>query len=270
MRAQIVAILRLELKKTFFSRRSWWLYFLLAGPPALAVAHSLIVLSHGHFRRGIPEESMVFAGMFQLFYLKLAIFFGCLAIFSNLFRGEVLEKTLHFYLLAPVRREVLMAGKYLAGLIVAAVLFSLSAALAWFGMFFHFGQGFREFFWQGGGMAQLGWYLTVMALAAVGYGAAFLTAGVMFRNPMIPAAMLMVWESINGYLPATLQKLSVIFYLKSLCPVQVPMRGPLALIAVVAEPAPAWIAIPGLLAVSTLVLLYAARKVRGMEISYSE
>ena len=58
---------------------------------------------------------MVFAAMFQFFYLRAAIFFGCMGIFSNLFRGEMLEKTLHYYYLTPMRRELLVAGKYLAG-----------------------------------------------------------------------------------------------------------------------------------------------------------
>ena len=44
----------------------------------------------------------------------------------------------------------------------------------------------------------------------------------------------------------------------------------LALIAVTAEPAPVWLAIPGLLVVSLLVLLYAAAKVRRIEVNYSE
>jgi hypothetical protein len=236
----------------------------------LTFGHSLLEMSHGNWSCSIGQDGMVYATIFQLFYLKLLIFFGCLAIFSNLFRNEVLEKTLHYYFLAPVRREVLLAGKYLAGLIAAAILFAGSAALAYFGIFLHFGQSFREFFWSGAGFEQLLWYVTVMALASVGYGAAFLTAGIVFRNPMFPAAVLMVWESINGYLPATLQKFSIIFYLKSLCPVPVPMRGPMALIAVVVEPAPAWLAIPGLLVVSALVLFYAASKVKEMDVSYTE
>jgi hypothetical protein len=36
------------------------------------------------------------------------------------------------------------------------------------------------------------------------------------------------------------------------------------------EPTPAWLAIPGLLVVSALVLAYAAAKSRKLEVSYSE
>ncbi len=52
------------------------------------------------------EDRKIFAGVFQYFYLRLAIFFGCVGIFMNLIRGEMLDKTLHFWFLAPVRRAV--------------------------------------------------------------------------------------------------------------------------------------------------------------------
>ena len=76
------------------------------------------------------EDSIIFAAMFLFYYLRAGIFFGCMGIFSNLFRGEMLEKTLHYYFLTPLRRELLVAGKYLAGLIVALALFGCSVALA--------------------------------------------------------------------------------------------------------------------------------------------
>ncbi len=74
-------------------------------------------------RDNLGDDSMVFAGVFQFFFLRLAIFFGCLGIFMNLFRGELLDQSLHFYFLAPIRREALMAGKFLAG-VLATSLFS--------------------------------------------------------------------------------------------------------------------------------------------------
>src|SRR5262249_30292379 len=47
------------------------------------------------------DDRAVFAGIFQYFYLRLAIFFGCLGIFMYLFRGEMSNRTLHFWFLAP-------------------------------------------------------------------------------------------------------------------------------------------------------------------------
>ncbi len=217
----------------------------------------------------LNEDYHVYAGIFQFFYLRLGIFFGCVGIFSNLFRGEVLEKTLHYYFLAPVRREVLALSKYLAGLAAAIFFFAGSVALAWLLIGAHFGPGWREFL-LGNGLAQLGWYTLTAVLACLGYGAVFLVMGLVSRNPMLPAALVMVWEGINAFLPSFLQRFSVIFYLKSLSPVEVPVTGGLAILAVASDPAPAWLAISGLLAVSGLVLYVAARQARTMEISYSE
>ena len=66
-----------------------------------------------------------------------------------------------------------------------------------------------------------------------------------------------------------LKKLSILFYLKSLLPVEMPVSGVGAILAVVTEPTPAWIAIPGLLSVTLLVLIFAALRIRRMEISYA-
>src|ERR1035437_2993924 len=126
---QIGSVLRLEMKKTFLSKRGWWVYFLAAGPVGLTLLHWLIEISHHNGRHSMGEDSLVFAGLFHFYYLRLGIFFGCVGIFSNLFRAEMLEKTLHYYFLTPLRREALVAGKYLAGLSVALVLFVGSTAV---------------------------------------------------------------------------------------------------------------------------------------------
>jgi ABC-type transport system involved in multi-copper enzyme maturation permease subunit len=270
-RRQLAGILRLELKKSFFARRGLWIYLLALGPLVLTIGHSLYTKARGLGPRcSIAEDSMVFAAMFQFFYLKFAIFFGCVAVFTNLFRGEVLERTLHYYLLAPVRREVLLAGKYIAGLTATAILFGLSTMLAFLTISMHFGQEYWNYILRGPGLQQMGWYVAIAVLACIGYGAIFLFMGLTYRNPMIPAATVMVWEGINGFLPPLLKKLSVIFYLKSLCPVDVPLPGPLSLLALEADPVPAWLAIPGLVVVSALVIWLASRRAQKFQISYGE
>jgi ABC-type transport system involved in multi-copper enzyme maturation permease subunit len=269
-RRQMAGILRLEMKKSFFAKRGLWIYLLALGPLFLTIGHSLYTSARGVARCSIAEDSMVFAGMFQFFYLKFAIFFGCVAVFTNLFRGEVLERTLHYYLLAPVRREVLLIGKYVSGLTATAVLFAISVMLAFLSMSAHFGQEYWNYILRGPGLAQLGWYVAIAVLACIGYGAIFLFMGLMYRNPMIPAAAVMVWEGINGFLPPLLKKFSVIFYLKSLCPVDVPLPGPLSILALEADPVSAWLAIPGLIVVSALVLFLAGRRARMFQINYGE
>ena len=269
-RSQMAAILRLELRKTFFAKRAWWIYLLALGPVLITGAHSLIMLQHDRSAHPLAEDIMIFAGIFQLFYLRLGIFFGCVGIFSGLFRGEVLEKTLHYYFLAPVRREVLAAGKYVAGLAAATAFFAGSAVLSLLLITLHFGAEQQVFLFRQGGWKHVVWYAVISALACAGYGAVFLLMGLWFRNPMLPAAVVMVWEGLNPFLPALLKKFSVIFYLKSLCPVSVPAQDALAIFMVEAAPAPAWIAIPGLLGVVALVLAYAGYRVKRLEVSYTE
>ncbi len=78
----------------------------------------------------IAEATVVFADLYDGMILRTVIFFGCAWIFMNLFRGEVVDRSLHYYFLSPVRREVLVAGKYISGLVTAIVLFVMITPLA--------------------------------------------------------------------------------------------------------------------------------------------
>jgi ABC-type transport system involved in multi-copper enzyme maturation permease subunit len=268
--SQIKAILRLELGRTFFNRRAWWIYLAALAPVVLTVGHSVASMYVDQMSHSMSTDIKAFAGIFQFGYLRVFLFFGCAILFTNLFRGEVLARTLHLYFLTPVRREVLAAGKYLSGLIAAAVLYGCSVALCHVGTFMHFGPQFQEFYFAGSGLHQLASYVGVTVLACVGYGAVFTLMGLFFRNPMIPAAVVMVWEGLNAFLPPLLKKFSVIFYLKSLCPVDVPVSGPLVLLAQDATPVSPWLAVPGLLLLSLLTMIYAGIRLRKFEVTYAE
>ena len=219
------------------------------------------------------EDRKIFAGVFQFFYLRLAIFFGCLGIFMNLFRGEMLDKTLHFWFLAPARREVLLAGKYGAGLIASTVIFAGGALLCFLVLLWTHNPVEVQAYWQSNGVAHAFWYVMSAALGCVGYGSVFLATGLLLRNPIIPAAVLLGWEGINGFLPEILQKLSVLYYLQSLCPVPAPIDqntpAILQLLLAPAEPASRLGAILGLLALTAVVLWIARRAILRMEVSYS-
>jgi ABC-type transport system involved in multi-copper enzyme maturation permease subunit len=267
---QIGGVMRMELRKTFLSKRGWWIYLLALGPLALVIMHWLLESRNGSGRHSMGEDSLVFAGIFVFYYLRAGIFFGCMGIFSNLFRGEMLEKTLHYYFLTPMRREALVAGKYLAGVVVAVTLFGLSTVLSFVLIGKHFGAPWTEYILHGPGWSQLGSYTLVSVLACVGYGAVFLMCGLFFKNPMISAAVVWVWENLNPFLPTVLKKISVIFYLKNLCPVEVPVPPPLNVMVVDADPTPFWVAVPGLLMVSLILLVYSAISARSTEISYGE
>lgn len=264
--AQLGAILRIELKRTLWMRRSIWIYLLALGPVVVIGIHAL--QSPLGRNCSLPEDTEVLAGIFQVFYLRLGIFFGCMGLFTWLFRGEIVEKTLHYYFLAPMRREVLVAGKFLAGLVTAVLTFGTSTLLSFTLIYAHFGPAGRAYVFNGPGLAQLGAYLSVAVLACIGYGSLFLALSLVFKNPILPGIVVLLWETFHAVLPALLQKFSIAFYLKQLCPVSVPPAGIMALFTVVAEPVSAWVAVPGLLALCAAILIYAGLRIRGMEISY--
>jgi ABC-type transport system involved in multi-copper enzyme maturation permease subunit len=347
---QIMAVLRLEIRKSFFARRGLWIYLLAALPLLMWGGHALNVQyrtermrrnisqgatrekllsikqgmtreqvldvlpnpsSRNSFRRrdggrrerlaytdgeiqvnvhfeennvtrveidhglcDVQEDTVIFAGIFQFFYMRLAIFFGCMFVFMNLFRGEMLDRSLHYYFLAPLRRDVLVLGKYLAGLLATVMIFGLSTFAQWSVLLLHFAPAARaEYLDHGNGYGHLFAYLGVTALACLGYGSVFLAAGIIIRNPLVTAATVLLWESINGILPATLRKISVIYYLKSLCPVEIPMQKgvppPIAMLAVNVDGATPLVAILGLLALSAVVVFLATLRIRRMEINYS-
>lgn len=273
-RAQILAILRLEMKKTFINRRGLWIYFLAFAPVLLYAFHSFVQSKHG--RPGdLGEDTHIFAAVFQFFFLRLAIFFGCVGIFMNLFRGEVVDKSLHYYFLAPLRREVLVVGKFLSGLLAAVVIFGASTLLQFVALYSYFSWNtVQEYLFHAHGVEHLAAYLGVTVLGCIGYGSVFLAGGLMFRNPLVPTVVVLVWEAVNGFLPGVLQKVSVIFYLKSLCPVGIPEaialdRGsPLALIAVNPAPASPATAVLGLLVLSVIIVALSSVQVRRMQIDY--
>jgi ABC-type transport system involved in cytochrome c biogenesis permease component len=269
-RRQILAILRIDLRKTFFSKRGLWIYLLAFAPEIPMLGHW--VFSRGQQNDQLANDVQIFAGIFQFFYLRVAIFFGCVGIFSNLFRGEMMDKSLHYYMLAPVRREVLVAGKFLSGLTAAIVIFGGSAILQFPAMFWHHGELMSAYMFKGPGMSHLISYFIAAVLACVGYGSLFLAAGVLFRNPLIPAAGLLLWESINGFLPALLKKISVIYWLQSICPIPIPTphgrQGIAALLVIDIDPAPASLAIANLLLIAAFVIVWASMRARRLEIAY--
>lgn len=351
--AQILAIIRLEIWKTFFSRRGLWIYLFALAPVLLFAANSIyapreqarlagIARSHpvalttllaitrgmsnnvvleklgepyhqhawrhradhsqafehtvykytdgksdfafyffngqlGRIERSdpetVPQQLLIFATIFRFYFLRLAVFFGCVGIFTNLFRGEMLDKSLHFYLLTPIRREILLAGKYLAGLLVTAVIFTASVTLQWTTILWQFDHATAANYFAGPSVAHLLPYLGVTVLACAAYGSVFLCAGLLFHNPVVPAAVVLLWESANLFLPATLQKLGIIYYLQSLCPLAAApdsaMPAPLTRLISSTPSAFAPVALACLILFTLVVLAYSAIRSRKLEINYS-
>ncbi len=266
--SQFMAILRIEIKKNLWMRRSIWIYLLAFAPAALFGVQALLNPAGRHNGMGIADVTRIFAYVFQIFYLRVGIFFGCMGLFTWLFRGEVVEKSLHYYFLSPVRREVLIAGKFAAGLITASLVFGSSILIGFSFAYGQFGKVGNDFVFNGPGFGQLMSYLLVTVLACLGFGSLFLALSLVFKNPILPGIVVLLWETFHAVAPSLLQKLSVSFYLKQLCPVTIPPEGLMALFTVIAEPVSPWLAVPGLICLSVAIMVFACMRIRRTEISY--
>ena len=88
-----------------------------------------------------------------------------------------------------------MAGKFLAGLLATCAIFVTSEVLQTVAFLWHFSPSARDvYLYHNHGLEHAAIYVGVTVLACVGYGAFFLVAGMMFRNPILPAAAILIWE----------------------------------------------------------------------------
>jgi ABC-type transport system involved in multi-copper enzyme maturation permease subunit len=257
---QALTVMKMELKRYVLGKRWVGVYLIALAPVGLLTL--AVIMGRGN--PPINALTLVYAVFYQTFFLRLALFLSCAMVFSQLFRGEVLEKTLHFYLLAPVRREVLVAGKYLAGVVATALIFGTSAFLTHILVYLPNG-GWTKFFLEGNGIPNMTQYLVVTVMACAAYGGVFLLAGTLFKNPAGPTILIGGWEAFFFILPADIQKFTIMHYLQSMLPVGIDM-GPLA---VVVDPTPAILGIPLLLTVVAVLVWLAGQVVRQAQVTYS-
>jgi hypothetical protein len=266
--SQVSILVRTEVRRNLFTRRRIWVYLLALIPMVFLVLKAFF--SRYNDPSEIEDVTLSFAGVvFQLYYLRLGIFFACMGIFTWLFRGEMVARTLHYQFLVPVRKEVLVVGKFLAGAAISVALFEFAVLACFYLTYSPFGAAGRSYIFDGPGLSQLGSYLLVTALACLGYGAVFLALSLLFKNPIIPGAMLMGWEAVAPIFPSWAQHLSVTFYLKHLCPVKLPVEGPLAIFTVVAEPVAPFIAVFGLICLTVAILVLSCFLIHRLEVTYT-
>lgn len=263
---QVRRVVGLEARRNLFAWRAAWIYFLAFAPTAIIALHLLIDRNAGD---QIPEDTDILAGIVQFYYIRLAIFFGCLGIFSRLIRGEMVERSLHYYLLSPVRREVLLLAKFFAGATSAVMLFGTALLADFTLIYLRFRAAGYDYVFNGPGLGQIEAYLGIAVLACLGYGSVFLLLSMLFKNPTPAAMLVMGWEAINPILPSLLQKVSVASYLRHLMPIKVPGEGIFALLTVNTEPVAPWVAALGVLIVTVVVVTLSCYRMRGLEIRYT-
>jgi hypothetical protein len=186
-------------------------------------------------------------------------------IFVRLFRGEILEKSLHFTLLAPLPRLVLVFGKDLGGVLSAVLILVPTTALTYVLVYLPHGSAGIKTMLSAQGLGHLASYSLIVVLASCAYGALFMLAGLFFRNPMVPAVVFLGWETLTPFLPTFLKILSFVHYLVSFAPV--PVR--LGAFALLARPVPWFIALLALGVSSFILVFVSSRVARNLEVTYS-
>jgi ABC-type transport system involved in multi-copper enzyme maturation permease subunit len=258
---QTLTIMAVELKRYILARRWLGVYAAAIAPVALLTA---VAVFAPRDLNSISDRSQMYAIFYQTYALRTSIFFSCAIVFSQLFRGEILEKTLHFYLLSPVRREVIAAGKYLAGIVAIGLLFSVSTILTNI-LIYVPTTTWPTFFLEGDGLGYLARYVGVTVLACVAYGSVFMFTGLYFRNPIVPAIIVGLWEGFFFFLPESLQKVTVMHYLQSLLPLVID-RGPFS---VIVDPSSALFSILVLLSITVLLVWASGRALCRTQVTYS-
>ena len=263
-RAQITSLARRELGRVLGGRQALGLILLVATPVLIAGLRAVFMpeAQRAQLATGTSELAQVF----HYFVLRLVVFFGCAFLFVRLFRGEILERSLHFVFLVPIERRVVVIGKYLGG-VVAALALLLPAALATSVIYLlpYGSDALLRHLASGVGIGQVVRYLAAVVLATVAYGALFLLAGLFFRNPMVPAVLFLSWEMLTPFLPTFLKGLSVTYYLSSLYPVPV-IHGPFAFMS---TPLPIPVSVVILVAATAAMLWVAGVQAARLEITYS-
>ena len=170
---QLKTIVKVELTRYLLARR--WLGVYLAAFAPSGVLTLAVIFNDSRRVPSLSDFSEIYAVLFQTFVLRLSVFLSSALVFSQLFRGEMLEKTLHFYLLTPVRREVIAAGKYIAGVTAMTVVFGISTILSNLLIYMN-SPSMGAFFFEGPGMSYLAAYVLGIVLACAAYGGIFMLA----------------------------------------------------------------------------------------------
>jgi len=262
-RRQAWTIAQNEVRRSLFSRRSLAVYLLVGMPVALMLLRALFMPDS--MRASAAHATTEFAEVFHFFLLRFVVFFANAMIFVRLFRGEILEKSLHYTLLAPLPRSVLVVGKYLGGALSAAVILVFTTTLTYVLIYLPHGSAGVQLMLSGKGISNLASYLLIVVLACCAYGALFMLAGLFFKNPMVPAVLFLGWETLTPFLPTFLKVLSFVHYLVSFAPVPVSLGA----FALLAKPVPWWIALLALLVSSVVLVFCASRVARRIEVTYS-
>ena len=69
-RSQTAAILGVELRKNFITKRGFWIYLLALAPAAIIWMHSIVTMRRADVaNHALSRDTEILAGIFQIFFL---------------------------------------------------------------------------------------------------------------------------------------------------------------------------------------------------------
>jgi ABC-type transport system involved in multi-copper enzyme maturation permease subunit len=256
-------LMRLEWRRQLLTPRVLWPLLLALLPVGLTAIAAWAMMKFAAERAATHNVQEEFANLYHLVIVRVVLFFGSLALFVNLVRGEVEERTFHYLLLTPVRRWAIVAAKYLAAVATGWLLFVPATAAS--AVLVNVPGGVGRYFGSHG-FSDLAAYCGMSALGVVGYGGAFLLLGTLLRSPGYLVAVFFGWELIEFALPPLLKQLSVVHYIKGLTPFPI-SEGPFALLT---DPIPAWQAVLKVLVYALIAVAVAAWVAGRQDLDYGK
>jgi len=196
-------------------------------PVGIAILIAVVFLSKGS-PGSIVDMHKIFQWLLRILYLGFILFFVANIFGFAVMRQELDDRTLHYFLLQPVSRWVLVAGKLAAYLVMSTGVCVISLWLTYliltapvYGI-----PALMTDLFADGRFVSLLKESGVVFLALLAYGTIAMLMGSLFKSGAY-AIVLLVWEAGLPYLPTPLKLWTVMHYLHSLLPERLTEQRPL-------------------------------------------
>ena len=208
--ARTIALLTLD--TLFWSKKTIFITLISVLLLGLSVAARLI-LSY----RLIPvpvTAPQVFGGLMATAVIHFLVIFVTLFYGTALISEEVEGKTLTYLFMRPIPKPLIMIGKYLALVWIAAWLILPTIFLSY--MILYLGSDMTAFLDDAGTLAK---DIGIVFLAIMAYGGFFALLGAWLKHPILVGMIYgFGWEAIISYLPGFTRKLTITHYIQSISP----------------------------------------------------
>jgi ABC-type transport system involved in multi-copper enzyme maturation permease subunit len=232
----IWAVLLLSAQRLIRSKFLWANLGLAAVPVAIACLWSFAPDAGS---RDLGDAHALFGTLLRTLHLHIVVFFVANIFGFAVMRQELDDHTLHYLVLQPTGRWVLVLGKLVACTLLASALCVASLWIAFLVMILpRFGLEAlaRDLFIEGWLSALLKGSLVVI-LGLLAYTTIAMLMGSFFKSGLY-GLLFLAWEAGLPYLPSTMKHWTIMHYLQSLLPETATIEH--RIFEMLGDPAPVW------------------------------